>query len=165
MTTRRALEERMHALEQLLDKIDRSVERIEIVTVVREPGTTMAADAYEGLRKQVVAAAGERMAHLAQLAHFDAAVRSGATPNELAQLVKEWMTNASLMHVGDPRHDGSFEVVGDGDAARVLRPAYVDGVTGRVVRSGVIERYRAGELDELPGARPEAPAGVEEAPL
>lgn len=136
------LADQLASIHRLVDKLDRSVERIEIVTVVREPNSALAADAYNGLRKQVIAAAGERNAHLYQLAQFDAALRAGATPDELATFVREWMGQASLDVVDDPDHPDAFELVGPEDAAgrEVVRPAYVDRVTQRVVRAGVAKR-------------------------
>lgn len=145
--TRRERDERLRSLERVLDKVDRSVERIELVTVVREPKSGLAVDAYDGLRKQVIAASGERAAHLHQLAQFDAGLRAATSAEELAALVREWMAQACLAVVTDPAVEGAFEVVGDGhgDEYRVLRPAYVDTVSGRVVRGGVVERVEAAE--------------------
>jgi hypothetical protein len=138
----RVLSSRIETVEQLLDKLDRSVERIELVTVVREPNTGMSADAYNGLRKQVIAAVGERMAHLHQLAQFDSSLRAGASADELAGLVREWLAQTSVEMIEDPTVEGAFELVGPEGATgrRVLRPAYVDRVTGRVVRGGIVER-------------------------
>jgi hypothetical protein len=145
---RRKLEGRLDSLEAMLDKVERGVEKIELVTVVREPNTGMSADAYNGLRKQVIASASERSAHLNQLAQFDAALRAGADPTELEALVREWLDQASLAAVGDPEMPEAFEVVGPEDASgrRVLKQGYVDLTTGRVVRAGLIERFHeAGE--------------------
>src|SRR5947199_206120 len=131
----------LHEIEAL-ERIERSVEKIEIVTVVREPNTGMSADAYDGLRKQVIASASERSAHLIQLAELDAAVRSGAGSADLAALAREWLGQASLVAVDDPKVDDAFELVGPDDAPgrHVLRPGYVDALTGRVVRAGLLER-------------------------
>src|SRR5262249_25152720 len=93
---RRNAQQQLEDLARLVDKSDRSVERIELVTVVREPNTSISADAYNGLRKQVIAAAGERTAHLHQLAQFDAALRSDATLETLQALVAEWLEQASV---------------------------------------------------------------------
>lgn len=136
------LGDQLMLIHRLVDKLDRSVERIEIVTVVREPASALSADAYNGLRKQVIAAAGERSAHLYQLAQFDAALRAGATSEELATLVREWMGQASLDVVDDPGLEDGFELIGPYDATSrvVLSPAYVDRVTRRVVRAGVARR-------------------------
>ena len=151
---RRDLEERLESMEELLDRVDRSIEKIEMVTVVREPNTGMSADAYNGLRKQVIASASERAAHLSQLAQFDSALRAGATTSELEALVREWAGQASLVTVEDPALTEAFELVGPEDAPgrRVLRPGYIDGITGRVVRGGLLERVPAGEEPDEPPA-------------
>jgi hypothetical protein len=162
MTTRRrleALEARLRTIEQLLDTIDRRLDHIEIVTMVREPNTNAAADAYNGLRKQVIAAVGERTSHLHQLAKFDGALRTDADLDGLRSLVREWMSQASLEVVDDPSVD-AFEHVGPEDAAgaRVLRPAYVDAITGRVVQGGLVERV----AEEPPPAPEQAPPEADE---
>jgi hypothetical protein len=141
------LQMRVRGLETVIDKIDRTLEKIEIVTLVREPSTPIAVDAYNGLRKQVVAAAAERSAHLYQLAQFDVALRSGVTPEQLAELVGDWCRQAEMEVVEDATVEEAFELVGDGDAPgrSVIQPAYVDARTGRVVRSGVAERVAPAE--------------------
>jgi hypothetical protein len=140
---RRKLEGRLDSMEAMLDKVERGVEKIELVTVVREPNTGMSANAYNGLRKQVIASASERSAHLNQLAQFDSALRAGAGPAELEALVREWLEQASLAAIEDPEVVEAFEVVGPDDAPdrRVLKRGYVDLTTGRVVRAGLIERF------------------------
>lgn len=158
-----AMGNRLKTVEHLLDKIDRSVERIEIVTVVREPNTSLSADAYNGLRKQIIAAVGERNAHIHQLAQFDSALRAGSTPDELSALVGQWLSQASVETLEDLDVEGAFDLVGPADATgrRVIRPAYVDTLTRRIVQPGVAER-----VVEPPPAPPPAAdeASVEEAP-
>lgn len=136
------LSTRVDTIEQLLDRLDRSLEKIELVTIVREPNTGMSAEAYDGLRKQVIAAVNERMAHLQQLAQFDAAIQSGASGDELDALVREWRGQSQLDVIEDIELTDAFELVGPESAVgrQLVRPAYVDGVTGRVVRAGIIER-------------------------
>lgn len=151
MMRRREMRERLGAVEGLLDKIDRGLERIELVTVVREPSTGITADAYNGLRKQVIAATSERNAHLHQLAQFDAALREGATAEELRLLVDEWLGQSSLALLEDPQTAEAFEWVGPADATgvRVVRPAYADEATGRVVRTGVVERFEQPDPEDV----------------
>jgi hypothetical protein len=138
----RDLDERLKAIETQLEKLDHSIDRIELVTVVREPNTGMSADAYNGLRKQVIAAVNERVAHLGQLAQFDAAMRTGASGEELTALSREWLEQSGLERVDDMAVAEAFEMVGPEDATgqRLLRPAYIDTASGRVIRGGVIER-------------------------
>ena len=154
------LADRLASIHGLVDKLDRSVERIEIVTVVREPNSALSADAYNGLRKQVIAAAGERNAHLYQLAQFDSALRAGATPEELATLVREWMGQASLEVVDDPGLEDGFQFVGPENATgrKVVSPAYVDRVTRRIVRAGVAERVPEARANPEPAPEPPAAA-------
>lgn len=143
-------------LERAVDVIQRSLEKIEIVTVVREPNSGMAADAYNGLRKQVIAAVGERNAHLQQLADFDGALRSGATADGLQDLVRGWIAQAGVVVVTDAaRYPDAFVFVGEAaSTARVVRAAYVDAQTNRVIKQG---------LAEYEPARPEPPGAAEPA--
>lgn len=147
---RRERDERMRSIEQTLD-------RIWTATIVRDPGISKVADAYDGLRKQVIAAVNERTAHLQQLAKFDAALRAKASHDELADLVREWMAQASLEVVMDPRMNGAFEIVGSRQGAELLirRPAYVDGVSGRVVRGGIAA------YEDPPAPQPVAASGAD----
>lgn len=157
-----AISDRLQRVEQLLDKVERSVDRIELVTVIREPNTGIAADAYNGLRKQIIAAVGERTSHLTQLAQLDAALRAGATTDDLASLAREWLAQASMTVVEDvAQAPDAFELVGDGDGADAVarRPAYMDNATGRTVRMGVAERLPAAPVPEAE-VEPAAVAGA-----
>lgn len=161
-----AMADRLRAVERVLDKIDRSIERIEIVTVVREPNTSLSADAYNGLRKQIIAAVGERNAHIHQLAQFDSALRAGSSPQELSTLVRQWLAQASVEILEDLGVEGAFDLVGPPDATgrRIIRPAYVDTLTRRIVQPGVAERVTESPrpavqpTTAVPASEPEPPA-------
>jgi hypothetical protein len=131
----------LELMSRLIDQIDRRTERIETVTMVREPGTAAAADAYEGLRKQVIAAVSARTTHLSQLAQWDVALRHGASPADLAEMLDRWFEQAGLVKLADPADPEfarCFEFVDDrpGGPVEVLEAAYVDRTTGRLVRPG-----------------------------
>jgi hypothetical protein len=133
--------DRLSQLERAVDQISRSIEKIEVATIVRDPSSRVAVDAYDGLRRQIVAAAGERMAHLHQLARFTEAVAMNKPAAELASLVEEWFVQAGLERVTDPHEAGYYDVLGGtGPELRVLRLAYRDTVTGRPVLMGQAER-------------------------
>ncbi|MCT2588272.1 hypothetical protein [Actinophytocola gossypii] len=137
----RHLLHRLSELERAVDRISRSIEKIEVATIVREPSSGVAVDAYDGLRRQIVAAAGERIAHLHQLARFAEAVGAERPSAELASLVDEWLVQAGLERVTDPHEHDYFDVLGGtGSRLRVLRPGYRDRVTGRPVVMGQAER-------------------------
>lgn len=129
---------RLERIEASLQSIDHSMDRVEVATMVREPSTGLAADAYEGLRRQVVAAAAERTAHLVQLARFAEAVRTGDT-GALPLLVEDWLRQAGVERREDPTDDACFDVLDTDDPGAprtVLRPAYVDAATSRPVLMG-----------------------------
>ncbi len=123
-----------------LDQLDRRVDKMETILIIREPSSVAAGDAYEGLRKQVTAAVSERLNHLSQLVQLHAAVAGGADARALSQLVESWFEQAGLLRVDDPGHPQAhalFKVVEDKDGApEVIDPAYVDSITGRVIRPG-----------------------------
>jgi hypothetical protein len=156
MTKRwRELREAIDRIARQLDLLDRRAEKMEVILMVREPSSGAAAEAYEGLRKQVVTAVTERLAHLSQLVQLDAALSAGSSTESVAKLVRGWLEQASLAQVGDPNHPDRhmlFEMLEDlGGDVQVLEPAYVDTVTGRVIRRGSARRAKQ---DEGPGGPP-----------
>lgn len=112
--------------------------------MVREPSSQVAADAYDGLRKQVVSAVSARQSHLAQLVQLDAALSGNADRETLVTFAAAWFEQASLLRVLDADHpdlDVLFETVEDlGGPVQILAPAYVDAVTGRLIRTGRLRR-------------------------
>ena len=115
----------------------RRFERVEVANLVREPDTALSADAYNGLRKQVIAAVSERIAHLQQLVQFRAAVEAGASSDELALVVGEWCEQSDLEVVTDTSLEGGFDSsVRTGRRTPPRETAYVDRTTGRVIRQG-----------------------------
>lgn len=153
----RQLQATLDSVSQHLDQLERRAEKMETILMVREPSSAAAADAYEGLRKQVVTAVTERLSHLAQLVQLDAALAHGADAEYLTKVVSGWLEQASLARVADPAHpdqDLLFELVEDlGGPVEVLEPAYVDAVTRRVIRQG---RARRAARPAPPGPDPAA---------
>jgi hypothetical protein len=150
--------EQLTEISKALDLLDRRVEKIETVTMVREPSSTAAAEAYDGLRKQVVNAVSDRLNHLSQLVQLDVALNAGAGADQLAKLVDAWFEQAALLRVDDPQHprrDAVFELVADqGGAYEVLEPAYVDTLTSRVIRLGRARRSPVAALSPTAETQP-----------
>lgn len=141
---------RLHDLEQ-------AAELMKTVLIVKEPQTVHAANAYDGLRKQVIAAMGERRSHLGQLATMAVAVERASSVDDLRPQVREWLAQAGVVEVRDlplgARAQDLFEEADGGslegvDHLDVDEPAYVDAGSGIVLRLG---RARA--------AAPAAPQG------
>lgn len=123
--------------ERRLAEIERQLDRVYTALVVRDPGTPLSADAYEGLRKQVVASAQARTTHVAQLAEFDVALQRGASADDLRQLSSQWLQQAGVVRVEDADVPEAFEAtVAPGTETVVEIPAYRDTATNRIVRQG-----------------------------
>jgi hypothetical protein len=145
--------------EQLLD-LRAQVETLKTALIVMDPKVSTSADAYEGLRRQVAAAASSRQAHLVQLAQMSRAVQRGASTEDLTSLVNEWMHQAGLTPTEEP-HPDYYEVLegkpGVG-TLEVVSPAYVDPRTGAIIAQGQA-RWVAVEnkiVTETMGANPAA---------
>ncbi|WP_062381173.1 hypothetical protein [Demequina pelophila] len=122
---------------ELVKKLEREVELIHTALVVRDPGTSMSSQAYEGLRKQVVASASARQAHVAQIAEIDAALQRGASLEDLGNLVDQWLLQAGVERVQDFGDPHAFEsTIPAGEEAEVEVPAYRVTATGQLVRQG-----------------------------
>ena len=153
------VQEQLDHVLTLLDRVERSTDKMETVLMVREPSSSAAAEAYEGLRRQVVTTASDRRAHLAQLAEFELAVRGGAKPDQLLKMIDAWSDQAGLVRhtrLDDGDVDLLFERVGDPtDPPTVIRPAYLDRASGQVVRQGRIRHNPATEPAPPADSEPE----------
>lgn len=150
------LREVVDRISRQLDQLDRRTEKMEVILMVREPTVGAAAEAYDGLRKQVVAAVGERTAHLKQLAQLDAALAAGAGADAAAKLVHDFADQAALERVTNADHpdrDLLFDMVEDlGGNYEVLEAAYIDAKTGRVIRRGSIRGSASAKPTEAEAA-------------
>lgn len=155
-SSKRELATALREVSDRLRQLEHDADLLKTVLVVREPGTVHAANAYEGLRKQVIAATGERRTHLAQLAAMAVAVARAGSVDDLRPQVREWLQQAGVVEVWtlpegalpqdlfEDLDGGSLEGVPELDVAE---PAYLDGTTGSLLRLG---RARAAVLEPLP---------------
>jgi len=131
---------------EILSQVHTDLDMIKTIVMIREPATVQAADAYEGLRKAVIAGAAERTAHLQQLARLDAEVSRGAGIEDIERLLRDLLAEAGLHRMTKVPlgGEGAFDVVGgEGPSLRVLEPAYfaeTGGSEARLVRTGKAER-------------------------
>lgn len=126
-----------------MDDVQRMLSRIDAALIVKDPGTARSVDAYDGLRKQVIAASGDRRRLLVSLSEFAEALRRGQSIEMLESKTEEWMMQSNLQRVTevDPQVEAAFDITGPpiGDAI-VAVPAYIDVTTGTVIRRGIAER-------------------------
>ena len=148
-------------MERRLESLEVSLARIETALVVREPQIPLAAEAFEGLRRQVIATARTDSAHLAQLVQFDTALRRGASTDDLQLLVDSWLTQAGIERCFEPLTPELFDIEDGVGEPHATAPAYTlstsDGTT-RVLQPGVATRSDQGTddggdaVDGSPGA-------------
>lgn len=129
---------------QDLAEVKQLVSSINSALIVREPGTALAAEAYEGLRRQVAQATAERHAHLTQLVRILEALDKGVSAESLQLLVEQWAEQAGLRRWHEPDPAEFFEVMGTGDGPlEVLQPAWVGSEPPALVKPGLMKRHPA----------------------
>jgi len=131
-------------------KLEHEAELMRTVLIVKEPTTIQAAQAYDGLRKQVVAGAAERRSHLVQLVSMAVAVSRATSVEDLAPQLREWMAQAGVEPVSaiepeDSPRDFFEDLSGEGLAGpiEIVEPAYIDSHTGALLRLGRARRRAA----------------------
>src|SRR4051812_32665504 len=102
---------------QQLDSIHDLLVRIDAALVVRDPGSARSVDAYDGLRKQIVAAAGERRRMLVMLSEVAESLRQAQSLETLSSKVDEWMLQANLVQLEAAVDvEDAFDIVGGGSS-------------------------------------------------
>ena len=149
------LAERQRRTEEEMTAIAKIVGEIHTALVVRDPGTRLSAEAYDGLRKTVIAGATQQRAHLVQLVELSTALDRGADATQLTSMVDEWLIQAGLAQVTDARRPDLYEVLGGaGDSLHILSAAWVDSQNGALIKRGTAERVQMPSpvLPRTPGA-------------
>jgi hypothetical protein len=145
-------------IQERLRGLENEAEIMRTVLIVKEPNTLHAAQAYDGLRKQVVAGAAERRSHLTQLAAMSVAVSRASSVEDLVPQVREWLEQAGIAEVrsvprGAAVHDFFEDLTREGldGPIDVVEPAYVDSQTGALLRLGRARRAPAPAPAPQPG--------------
>jgi len=141
---------RNRTIEDLTNAVKRLDSRLDVILMLKEPETSRAAEAYDGLRKQVMYGAQDRQLHLAHLAQIDAAVRRGESNEALGLLLRDCLGRAGLqvMTTATGRQDLDVELFADfgsGSGVEIAEPAYVLSVEGRevqVIKQGVARKTK-----------------------
>jgi hypothetical protein len=152
---------RLERFEARQEAILEQVGHITAALIVREPGTALSANAYDGLRKQVSIAARDRRQHLARLVELMEAIDHGATPETLRRKCEQWCHETGLETVTDVARAEAdwFRIVdGDGPGVEVLTPAWVDAEVGHLIQRGTARRVTPESVDDDAGSDTDAEA-------
>lgn len=148
-----------------LERIESLLVRLDAAIVVREPGSARAAEAYDGLRKQVNQASKNRRAHVAHLLALSDSIRRGADPELVSKRVEEFLLELGVGRTDSMENTEWFEVEGgEGDGLEVIEPAVIettDDGTRTVVRLG---RARRSRTVGTTSTAPNVPPGGADAP-
>lgn len=146
------------------EEIRRQVDLIVSALIASEPRTPLAAEAFDGLRRNVAFAAQERRRQLSQLVAFADAIERGATIDTLRERCEQWCAEAGLRRYLDPAAQPDwFEVVeGEGAVLEPVEPAWVDTANQVLVRPGTARRVHVARPQ--PDGEPQEPHPEEAQP-
>lgn len=133
------------------EHLDHRLDKLELYFTIRDPGTAKSAEAYDGLRKSLIAAYKGTQNHMAHLAQLHRAARAADSIEPLIAKLDEFMQQIGVVEISDPSvvdldpsHPSLTEVFDvtqrDGNQLVVDEPAYVsanDGNGYMVVTRGV----------------------------
>lgn len=144
-------------IEDKVDQVAQRLERVDAMLVVREPGTSYAAEAYEGLRKHVQFASQQQRIYFSTLISLLDDIAAGATLETVTWRISDRLIESGVREVSDPAMlPQAFDEV---DPLRETRSAWVlDPVDGRVnvIRPGTRHPEPPAVLDQVPEASGEA---------
>ncbi len=127
-----------------LINIESLLQRLDAAVVVRDLGSTRAADAYEGLRKQIVQSGKSHRTHTAHLLSLADSLERGADMELIRDRVSDFMEELGLKRIYDTGDSELFELKeGEGSGLECIEPAIVEQLAdGKryVVRQGIARR-------------------------
>jgi hypothetical protein len=136
-------EQLLRELQEQVKDLRQQAELIKTVLIVKEPNTIHSAEAFEGLRKSVVASTQSRRGVLRQLISISVAINRAKSLDDLRPQVEEWLAQAGLATlslVPDEQEAAAlFEDIGDeglDGPIEVVEPAYVEIESGSLLRQG-----------------------------
>ena len=137
---------------QKLENIEILLQRLEAAVVVRDPGNAHSADAYDGLRKQIIQSGKNHRTHLAHLISLSDSLQRGADIALITDRVNDFLTELGVMRISDTNFVDLFEVVeGEGSALECIEPAVVEKLDNQVmvpIKLGKARRVPGPELLE-----------------
>ena len=136
-----------------LQEIRNLLSRLDAAVVVREPGTTRSAEAFEGLRKQLNLAVKSHRSHVGHLVSLSDSLDRNADIELIRDRVNDFLQELGIRTIRDyiPQF---FEVVetidGDDDGYEIVEPAIVEELEG-----GGLSPIRLGKVRFIKGPIPE----------
>ena len=135
---------------QLL-RIESLLNRLDSAVVVRDPGNTRSAEAYDGLRKQITQSGKNHRTHMAHLLSLSDSLERGADIDLIRDRVNDFMNEIGLQRTTDTSMEHVFEIVeGEGSGLECIEPAVIELLDG-----GTYAPVRLGKARRIKGPEPE----------
>lgn len=101
--------------------------KLETFLIVRDPGSALSADAYDGLRKTILQSAKNRRTHVSHLLSLKESLDRNASPELIRDRVNDFLNELGISYSSDTSIPDYFEVVeGEGDLIECVVPAVID---------------------------------------
>lgn len=140
--------------------------RIETALVVRDPGSKISADAYDGLRKMLLQSSKNRRIHVSHLLSLSDSLKREASIDQVRDRVNDFLLELGVSYWSDTSLTEVFDVVeGDGTSLECIEPAVVEKLEdGRIVevRRGTARRVPGPEADSAAAPEVEVTPGPSE---
>lgn len=131
-----------------LINIEGLLQRLDAAVVVRDPGSTRAAEAYEGLRKQIIQSGKSHRTHTAHLLSLADSLDRGADMELIRDRVNDFMAELGLRRIYDTSIAELFEIIeGEGPGLQCIEPAVVE-----QLEDGKSSVVRQGKARRVPGS-------------
>jgi hypothetical protein len=135
---------------QRLEIIEMLLHRLDAAVVVRDPGNAHSADAYDGLRKQIIQSGKNHRIHVAHLLSLADSMERGADIQLVRDRVNDFLSELGVERVSDTSFIELFQVTeGEGTALECIEPAIIeklDNGTATPIRLGKARRVAGPEI-------------------
>jgi hypothetical protein len=135
---------------QRLESIEILLQRLEAAVVVRDLGNAHSADAYDGLRKQIIQSGKNHRMHVAHLLSLADSMERGADLQLIRDRVNDFLNELGVERFSDISLVELFEVTeGEGSALECIEPAIIEKLD-----NGGISPIRLGKARRVAGPEP-----------
>ena len=128
-----------------LERIELLLERLDTALVVRDPGGARSADAFDGLRKQIIQAGTNHRSHIAHLLSLSDSLERNAPPELIRDRVNDFLAELGIVRWTDCSATQAFEIVdGEGKGLECVEAAIVERLDNghlNVIRMGKARRH------------------------
>jgi hypothetical protein len=115
------------SIRKRLEDIEHLLHRLDTAIVIRDPGSSRSADAFEGLRRQIIQASKNRRTHTAHLIGLSQSIERGASLDLVKDRVDDFLKELGIEFLTDTAFVEAFEVIeGEGEGIECIEAAVIE---------------------------------------